>query len=126
MESRESVAQLQGVPDEPLRRGRRDPQHRTELSDAELRHQGRTGSCDGFLVFAAGDGERGGGVDRLRPVEVRPPRGEIELTGSGSVLGVAGGADRGEQAGGGEVVVDLRGGLLERLDHVFDYSTSRR
>ena len=42
---------------------------------------------EGFLVVGARDGERGGGVDGLRWVEVGPPGGEVELTGSGGVLG---------------------------------------
>ncbi len=51
---REAVAQLEGVADELLRRGRRDPEDRTELGQAELRHQRRTLTGDGLLVLTAG------------------------------------------------------------------------
>ena len=54
---RESVAQLEGVADELLRRDRRDPEDRTELGQAELRDQRRTLTRDGLLVLAAGDRE---------------------------------------------------------------------
>ena len=43
--------------------------------------RGQPVAGDGFLVLAAGSGERGGVVDRLRWVQVGPPRGEVELVG---------------------------------------------
>ena len=76
---RESVAQLEGVTDELLRRGRRDPQDGAELGQAELRHQRRTLARDGLLVLTARDGERSGVVDRLRRVQVGPPGREDQL-----------------------------------------------
>ena len=85
----EAVAQLEGVADELLRRGRGDPEHRTELGDAELRHQRASVAGEGFLVVRPWDGERGGGVDGLGRVEVGPPGGEVELAGRFGVLEVA-------------------------------------
>ena len=63
------------------------PRTAAELGDAELRHQRAPGAGDGFLVLAPADGERRGGVDRLRWVEVRPPGGEGELSSGSAVLG---------------------------------------
>ena len=82
----QAVAQLEGVADELLRRDRRDAEDAAELGDAELRHQRTALTGDGFLVLAAGSGERGGVVDRLRRVEVGPPGGEVELAGGFGVL----------------------------------------
>ena len=70
---REAVAQLEGVTDELLRRGRRDPEDGAELGEAELRHQRRTLTRDRLLVLTTRDGERRGVVDRLRRVQVGPP-----------------------------------------------------
>ena len=54
----------------------RDAQDCAELGAAELRHQRRPGSGEGFFVLAARDREPGGGVDRLRWVQVSPLRSE--------------------------------------------------
>ena len=54
-ESREAVAQLEGVADELLRRHRRDAEDGAELGDAELRDQRRTRTGDGLLVLTARD-----------------------------------------------------------------------
>jgi len=80
-------------------------------------------------VLAPGDGEDGGGVDGLGWVEVGPPGGEVELAGGGRVLGGPGRADRGEQTGGTEVVVDLCPCLwpcFAFIDHVFDSTVAHR
>ncbi len=53
----EAVAQLEGVADELLRRGGRRPEDPAELGDAELRHERRTLTRDGFLVLATRHGE---------------------------------------------------------------------
>ena len=99
------------------------PEDGAELGDAELRHQRTAGTGDGLLVLAAGDGERSSGVDRLRRVEIGPPGGDLEELRGGLVLrGLAVTSQR-EQLGGGEVL-DLTCllCLLQRVDHVFDYS----
>ena len=75
---REAVAQLEGVADELLRRGRRDPEDGAELGEAELRDQRRTLTRDGLLVLTTRHGERSRVVDRLRRVQVGPPGGEDE------------------------------------------------
>ena len=75
---REAVAELEGVADELLRRGRRDPEDGAELGEAELRDQRRTLTGDGLLVLTTGHGERSRVVDRLRRVQVGPLRGEDE------------------------------------------------
>ena len=81
------MAELEGVPDEPLRRGRGGAEDGAELGDAELRDQWAAWAGDGFFVLEAGDGERGGGVDGLGWVQVGPPGSEVEDVGGGSVLG---------------------------------------
>jgi hypothetical protein len=82
----ESVPQLEGVADELLRRRRRDPEDRTELGDAELRHQRAPVAGDRLLVLRTGHREGGRGVDRLGRVEVGPAGCESELVGGGAVL----------------------------------------
>ena len=116
---REAVAQLEGVADELLRRRGRDPQDGAELGDAELRHQRAALAGDGLLVLAAGDGERGRGVDRLGRVEVGPPGSDLEELGGGLVLGGLAITSQREQVGGREVVFDPLAHLLQRFDHVF-------
>ena len=83
---RESVAQLEGMPDELLRRGRRDTQDRAELSEAELRHQRRTLTRDRLLVLTTRDRERSRVVDRLRRVQVGPLRSQDKLGGCRTLL----------------------------------------
>ncbi|MFC7361919.1 hypothetical protein [Nocardioides astragali] len=116
----QAVPQLEGVPDQPLRRHRGHPQDGAELGDAELRHRRAALTGDGFLVLATRHGEGRHVVDRLGRVQVRPPGDEVELAGGSGVLGRAGRADRGEQTGGAEVVIDLDPGPRQRLDHVFE------
>ena len=84
---REAVAQLEGVADELLRRGRRDPEDGAELGEAELRHERRTLTGDRLLVLAARHGERSGVVDRLRRVQVGPPGCQDQQVGCRAVLG---------------------------------------
>ena len=79
------------------------PEDGAELGDAELRHQRATLAGDGFLVLAARDRERGGGVDRLGWVEVGPPGRDLEeLRGCLVLSGLAVTSQR-EQVGGREV-----------------------
>nr|WP_255890180.1 hypothetical protein [Nocardioides astragali] len=117
---REPVPQLQGVPDQPLRRHRRDPEDGAELGDAELRHRRAALTGDGFLVLTSRHGEGRRHVDRLRRMEVRPAGGEVELTGSFGVLDLSRGLDRGEQTGGVEVSDLCLASPCKRPDHVFD------
>ena len=118
---REAVAQLEGVADELLRRGRRDTQDGAELGEAELRHQRRTLTGDRLLVLTTRDGERRGVVDRLRRVQVGPPRGHDEQVCCSPVLALRcrSRIER-QQVGGGEVVDLTCSGPCQRLDHVFD------
>ena len=51
---RVSVAQLEGVADELLRRGRRDPQDGAELGQSELRHQRRPSPAMGLRAHNPG------------------------------------------------------------------------
>ena len=79
---RQPVAQLEGVADELLRRGRRDPEDGAELGETELRDQRRTLTRDGLLVLTTGHRERRGRVDRLRRVQIGPPsRHDREISG---------------------------------------------
>ena len=117
---REAVAQLEGVADELLRRGRRDTEDGAELGEAELRHQRRTLTRDGLLVLTTRDGERSRVVDRLRRVQVGPLRSQDELGRCRALFIDALSMDRGQDCGGGEVrdLPCLR--PCQRLDHVFD------
>ena len=98
-----------------------------ELGDAELRDQRAAVAGDGFLVLAAGDGERGSSVDRLGWVEVGPPGRDLEELGGGLVLSGLAITSQREQLGGGEVL-DLTSLLVlpQRLDHVFYYRCCHR
>ncbi|CAM3779246.1 hypothetical protein NOZE110980_14880 [Nocardioides zeicaulis] len=116
----EPVAQLERVPDQLLGCSGGDAPHRAELGDAELRHQRTPVAGDGLLVVEARHAERGSVVDRLGRVEVSPACGQLELTGSSGILGPPLTADRGEQAGGAEVVDLVLHMPLPRIDHVFD------
>ena len=100
----EAVAQLEGVADELLRCGGGDVEGGAELGDAELRDERAALAGDGFLVLAAGDGERGRGVDGLGWVEVSPPGRDLEELGSCLVLGGLAVTSQREQLGGGEGV----------------------
>ncbi|CAM3798774.1 hypothetical protein NOZE110980_15630 [Nocardioides zeicaulis] len=118
---RQPMAQLEGVPDQLLRRRGRDPQHRPELGDAELRDQRTTITGDGLLVVDTRHGERGCVVDRLGRVQVGPAGGEVELTCGLGVLAEPRRTKGREQAGGVEVVGDLACSEPHlRVDHVFD------
>ena len=116
----EPVAELEGVPDELLRRGRRDPQDGAELGEAELRDQRRALTRDGLLVLTPRHRERSRVVDRLRRVQVGPPGGGDEQLGGSAVLGGLLSAGEREQVASGEVVDLTCLRSCQRLDHVFD------
>ena len=123
---REPVAQLEGVADELLRRGRRDPEDGAELGEAELRHQRRTLTGDGLLVLTARDGERSRVVDRLRRVQVGPPGSHDQEVRRGPVLGCLPVPRERQQVASGEVVDLTCSGPCQRLDHVFDSTGDHR
>jgi hypothetical protein len=103
-EAGQAVAQLEGVADELLRRRGRHAEDPAELGDTELRHQRRAVPGDGLLVLTPRHSERGGGVDRLRRVEIRPPgRGDEEVGGRAVLRGLAG-SGIGQHVEGGEVI----------------------
>ena len=58
------------------------PEHGTELGDTELRHRRTPLPGDRLLVLAPAGGERRGGVDRLRRVQIGPRRGQVEQVGA--------------------------------------------
>ncbi|CAM3868972.1 hypothetical protein NOZE110980_18590 [Nocardioides zeicaulis] len=120
-QARQAVPQLEGVADELLCRGGRDPEDGAELGDAELRHQRTPLAGDGLLVVQARHGERGGVVDRLGRVQVGPAGSEVELTCSSGILCPALATEGRKQVSGGEVGGDLaRSESTSRVDHVFD------
>ena len=119
---RQAVAQLEGLPDELLRRRRRHPEDPTQLGETELRHQRRTRTRDRLLVLTTRDCEGGRVVDRLRRVQVSPLRRQHELGGGGTLLIDALRSDLGQDGGGGEVLDLTCSGSRQRFDHVFDFT----
>ena len=124
---REAVAQLEGVTDELLRRGRRDAQDGAELGEAELRDQRRTLARDGLLVLTTRDGERSRVVDRLRRVQVGPPGRQDQLVSCRPrPRSRAAARIEASRSRGGEVVDLTCSGPCQRLDHVFDSTGDHR
>ena len=101
--------------------------HALELGDAELRHQRTPHTRDGLLVLTPRNRERRGRVHRLRRVQVRPPRGDLEEVRGSPVLRSLAGPRQREQVGSREVAVcDPLGRPFQPLEHVHDSIRAHR